>query len=125
MRGCAKSCTLKRNPHRAMPWTAAVLACGWCRPNAVKGEVKFDHYLPSKWNTVSPGVYGSEYAPVLKIASGETVKIDIANTSGVRNGDPRKFFVDNIFRSTCRSSRTSSRFARRRRIIRKACVARC
>jgi len=79
-------------------WLAmvALLAGAIAGADGVKDEVKFDHYLPSKWNTVSPGVYGSEYAPVLRIASGDVVKIDIANTSGLRNnGDPRKFFVEN------------------------------
>lgn len=59
-------------------------------------EVKYDHYLQSKWNTVSMGVYTAEYLPALKIKSGEIVKIDIASMSGVRSrGDPKKFFVEN------------------------------
>lgn len=70
----------------------AAMALASC---ASADEVEYQHYLPSHWDTVSPGVYGAEYAPVLKVASGDTVKIDIANTSGVRNGDPRKFFTQN------------------------------
>ena len=62
---------------------------------AVAEEVKYDHYLPSRWNTVSPGVYSAEYAPVLRIKSGERVKIDIASLSGVNRSNPKKFFVDN------------------------------
>jgi acetamidase/formamidase len=59
-------------------------------------EVKYDHYVPSKWDTVSTGVYTAEYKPVLTMKSGEIAKIDIANLSGVRaGGDPKKFFIDN------------------------------
>jgi acetamidase/formamidase len=60
-------------------------------------EVKYDHYLHSKWNTVSMGVYTTEYDPVLKIKSGDIVKIDTASSSsgvGV-GGDPLKFYKDN------------------------------
>ena len=39
-------------------------------------EVPYDHYLPSKWNTVSPGVYSAEYEPRIRVKSGDTVKID-------------------------------------------------
>lgn len=59
-------------------------------------EIKYDHYLGSKWNTVSMGVYTAEYPPVLRIKSGDTVKIDIASMSGGgTRGDPKKFFIDN------------------------------
>ncbi|MES2697450.1 MAG: hypothetical protein V4773_28550, partial [Verrucomicrobiota bacterium] len=58
-------------------------------------EVKFDHYVPSKWNTVTWGIYSAEYKPVVKVKSGEVVKIDIANPSGLNRGDPKKFLADN------------------------------
>jgi acetamidase/formamidase len=58
-------------------------------------EIKCDHYLASKWNTVNWGIYSAEYAPALRIKSGETVKIDIANPIGTTPKDPKKFFVDN------------------------------
>src|SRR5687767_14194736 len=60
-------------------------------------EIKTDHYLRSKWNTVSMGVYTAEYEPRLKIKSGDTIKIDTASSStgvGV-GGDPLKFYKDN------------------------------
>ena len=64
--------------------------------SAQADEVKYDHYVPSKWNTVSTGVYTAEYKPVLTMKSGEIAKVDIANLSGVRaGGDPKKFFIDN------------------------------
>jgi acetamidase/formamidase len=58
-------------------------------------EVKYDHYVPSKWNTVTWGIYSAEYAPVAKVKNGAIVKIDIANPSGTNRGNPKKFFVDN------------------------------
>lgn len=58
-------------------------------------EVKYDHYLPSKHTNVTWGVYSAEYAPAVKIKSGEIVKIDIANSMGVNRANPRKFFTDN------------------------------
>src|SRR4051812_7500150 len=60
-------------------------------------EIKYDHYLGSKWNTVSMGVYTTEYAPVLRIKSGEIVKIDTSSSAagvGVR-GDIEKYYKDN------------------------------
>ncbi len=60
-------------------------------------EVKYDHYLGSKWDTVSMGVYTAEYAPVLRIKSGDIVKIDTSSSSagvGVR-GDIQKYYKDN------------------------------
>src|SRR5437870_881641 len=44
-------------------------------------EIKYDHYLGSKWNTVSMGVYTTEYDPVLTIKNGDVVKIDTASSS--------------------------------------------
>jgi acetamidase/formamidase len=58
-------------------------------------EVKYDHYLPSRWNTVSMGVYSATLAPALRIKSGEIVKLDIANPSGAGRTNPKKFFNDN------------------------------
>jgi acetamidase/formamidase len=59
------------------------------------GEVPYDHYLPSNPNTVTPGIYSAEYAPALRIKSGERVKIDTINFSGVNRTNPKKFFLDN------------------------------
>jgi acetamidase/formamidase len=87
--------TIKQAGSRYALVIAGLAASVAIASSAGADEVKYQHYLPSRWNTVSPGVYGAEYPPVLKIASGDVVKIDIANTSGIRNGDPRKFFVDN------------------------------
>ena len=64
---------------------------------AADEEIKYDHYLGSKWNTVSMGVYTTEYPPVLRIKSGEVVKIDTSSSSagaGVR-GDFDKYYKDN------------------------------
>lgn len=58
-------------------------------------EVKYDYYVPSKWNTVTWGIYSAEYAPVAKVKNGSIVKIDIANPSGSNRNNPKKFFVDN------------------------------
>lgn len=58
-------------------------------------EPKYDHYVPSKWNTVSVGVYTAQYPPVARVKSGAVVKIDIANLSGTSKGNPEKFFIDN------------------------------
>jgi acetamidase/formamidase len=58
-------------------------------------ELAYDHYLPTRWNTVSPGVYSAEYAPVLRIKSGDRVKLDIISFSGLNRANPRKFYVDN------------------------------
>ena len=58
-------------------------------------EVKYDYYLPSKWNTVTWGVYSAEYAPQVKVKSGDIVKIDIANPHGSNRSNPQKFFIDN------------------------------
>lgn len=84
---------------RAVALTAGALvaaAFSSATPNGstVVDEVPYDHYLPSKWNTVSPGVYSAEYEPRIRIKSGDTVKIDNANTSGARN-NPTKFFTEN------------------------------
>jgi acetamidase/formamidase len=60
-------------------------------------EIKYDHYLGSKWNTVSMGVYTTEYPPVLTIKSGDIVKIDTSSSSagvGIR-GDIMKYYKDN------------------------------
>jgi acetamidase/formamidase len=62
---------------------------------AADEEVKYDHYLRSKFNTVTWGVYSAEYAPVLRVKSGDVVKIDIVNSSGLNRANPRKFFTDN------------------------------
>lgn len=82
---------MKRPAQRALIAAVAVLLGG----SAIAEEVKYDYYLPSKWNTVSPGVYSAEYKPVLKIKSGERVKIDIASLSGINRSNPKKFFTDN------------------------------
>lgn len=58
-------------------------------------EVKYDHYLPSHWDTVSMGVYSATLEPVLHVKSGEIVKVDIANPSGAGRTNPKKFFNDN------------------------------
>ena len=58
-------------------------------------EAKYDHYLPSRWNTVSMGVYTADLKPALRIKSGEIVKLDIANPSGAGRTNPKKFFNDN------------------------------
>jgi acetamidase/formamidase len=62
---------------------------------AATEEVKYDYYLPSSYTNVTWGVYSAEYAPILKIKSGDTVKIDIANSSGLNRANPRKFYNDN------------------------------
>jgi len=62
---------------------------------ASAAEVAYDHYVPSKWNTVTWGIYSAEYKPAVKIKNGEKVKIDIANPSGSNRSNPKKFFVDN------------------------------
>ncbi|MBE2216292.1 MAG: acetamidase/formamidase family protein [Opitutaceae bacterium] len=76
---------------------AGLLACAVAQGSAAApvDEVPYDHYLPSKWNTVSPGVYSAEYPPAIRIKSGDTVKIDNANTSGARGSNPSKFFESN------------------------------
>ena len=51
--------------------------------------------MPSKWNTVTWGIYSAEYAPVARVKSGDVVKIDIANPSGSNRANPEKFFIDN------------------------------
>ncbi|MBE2216293.1 MAG: acetamidase/formamidase family protein [Opitutaceae bacterium] len=61
---------------------------------AVEDEVAYDHYVPSKWNTVSPGVYSAEYAPVIRVKSGSRVKVDTASLSGVNRNNPRKWYQD-------------------------------
>src|SRR5882757_2794966 len=66
-------------------------------PGRADEEIKYDHYLGSKWNTVSMGVYTTEYPPVLTIKSGDVVKIDTSSSSagvGVR-GDIMKYYKDN------------------------------
>jgi acetamidase/formamidase len=70
------------------------LAFGFARLAAAT-EPKYDYYVPSKWDTVSVGVYTSEYKPVARVKSGSIVKIDIANLSGTNRNNPRKFFIDN------------------------------
>ncbi|MES2697445.1 MAG: acetamidase/formamidase family protein [Verrucomicrobiota bacterium] len=63
--------------------------------SADRGEIEYDHYLPSKWNTVTWGIYSSEYPPAVKVKSGAIVKIDIANPIGTSPANPKKFFTDN------------------------------
>ncbi|MES2697447.1 MAG: acetamidase/formamidase family protein [Verrucomicrobiota bacterium] len=58
-------------------------------------EPKYKHYVPSKWNTVGWGIYGSDIAPVIRVKPGEVVKIDISNPFGINRANPRKFFADN------------------------------
>lgn len=62
---------------------------------AADDEVKFDHYVPSKWNTVTWGIYSAEYAPVVRVKSGAVVKIDIANPAGMNRLNPKKFLLEN------------------------------
>lgn len=75
----------------ALNVVATALLCG----SAVADEVKYDYYLPSKWDTVTWGVYSAEYAPAVKVKDGAVVKIDIANPMGSNRSNPEKFFVDN------------------------------
>lgn len=58
-------------------------------------EVEFDYYVPSKWDTVTWGIYGSDIEPLVRVPSGSIVKIDIANPSGANRSDPERFFVQN------------------------------
>jgi acetamidase/formamidase len=73
----------------------ASLAAALLSQSAGAEEVPYDQYVPSKWNTVTWGIYSAEYQPVAKVKSGAVVKIDIANPSGTNRANPRKFFVDN------------------------------
>lgn len=57
-------------------------------------ELKYDHYLPSRWNTVSMGVYTAHMKPALRIKDGDIVKLDIANPSGTNRNNPKKSFQD-------------------------------
>lgn len=70
------------------------MACSLLAAASVAAEVKYDHYVPSKWNTVTWGIYSAEYQPVARVKNGAVVKIDIANPSGVNRSNPKKFFVD-------------------------------
>lgn len=58
-------------------------------------EVKYDYHVPSKWDTVTWGIYSAEYEPVARVKNGSVVKIDIANPSGSNRSNPKKFFTDN------------------------------
>jgi acetamidase/formamidase len=60
-----------------------------------KDEPRYEYYVPSRWNTVSIGVYTAEYAPIAKVKAGSVVKIDVANLSGSNRANPEKFFTDN------------------------------
>ena len=75
--------------------TFAALALAILAHGAAAEEVKYDQYVPSKWNTVTWGIYSAEYQPVAKVPNGAVVKIDIANPSGTNRANPRKFFADN------------------------------
>ena len=79
-------------------WITTLAAGGlWASATLVADdEVKYDHYVPSKWNTVTWGIYSAEYAPVMRVKSGEVVKIDIANPAGMNRLDPKKFLAENI-----------------------------
>ena len=66
-----------------------------CAASIARAEIKYDYYVPSKWNTVTIGVYSAEYPPVAKVPNGAVVKIDIANPHGTNRDNPQKFFVDN------------------------------
>ena len=94
----------KQRQHRTRgpPWNAkktrlavALAAARARRTGQASDEVKYDYYVPSKWNTVTWGIYSAEYPPVLKVKPGAVVKIDIANPSGSNRNNPKKFFVDN------------------------------
>jgi acetamidase/formamidase len=61
----------------------------------VPDEVKYDNFIPAKWNTVSIGVYTGEYAPIAKVKDRSINKIDIGNLSGINRDNPTKFFTDN------------------------------
>jgi acetamidase/formamidase len=84
-------------PFTALRWITTLAAGGlWASATLVADdEVKYDHYVPSKWNTVTWGIYSAEYAPVMRVKSGEVVKIDIANPAGMNRLDPKKFLVEN------------------------------
>lgn len=58
-------------------------------------EIKFDHYVPSKWHGVTWGIYSAEYPPLLKVKSGAVVKIDISNPAGTNRQNPHRFFQEN------------------------------
>jgi acetamidase/formamidase len=74
---------------------AASLAGPALASDTMTGELKYDVHVPSKWNTVTWGIYSAEYAPVARVKSGDVVKIDIANPSGSNRANPEKFFIDN------------------------------
>jgi acetamidase/formamidase len=80
--------------HSLIALVALPFAVAWGNGTA---EVEYDHYLRSRPETVSPGVYSAEYKPVLRVKSGARVKIDTASMSGgaASRGDPKKFFIDN------------------------------
>ena len=50
------------------------------------------YHLPSTPETVHRSILSPDFAPVLKIKSGDTVVIDTVSHGGLTTGDPVKFF---------------------------------
>lgn len=70
--------------------TALSFAGGLCA-----APLKVDHHLRSVPANMVWGYFAAETPPVLKINSGEIVKIDTVSAGGARDEDPEKFFKDN------------------------------
>jgi acetamidase/formamidase len=81
---------------KSIPYlTACLVSSLTAVVGASAGEVKYDHYVPSKWNTVTWGVYAPDLPPLVRVKSGDVVKIDTANPHGSNRQNPKKFFIDN------------------------------
>lgn len=69
-------------PHKL---SLAVAAC--VLSTVVRAEPAFDEYLPASTKTVVQGIYTSATPPALKIASGQTVKVDTVNSTELNKDD--------------------------------------
>lgn len=86
---------MKTRTHSLLPAAAVGLVILVASSIATEPEVKFDAYVPSKWNTVGYGVYGADIPPIARVKPGTVVKIDTANPFGVNRANAKKYFTDN------------------------------
>ncbi|MBE2216290.1 MAG: acetamidase/formamidase family protein [Opitutaceae bacterium] len=83
-------------PYHPRTIAALAVACSLaCTTVSAEGEVPFDHHVPSKWDRVTWGVYAPDLPPLVRVKSGDVVKIDTANPMGSNRANPEKFFRDN------------------------------
>lgn len=71
-----------KSAHRLLLGTAMLAAAG-----TLRAELPFDAYIPATPKTVLSGSVNANSAPAVKIKSGQTVKIDVLNSTELNKAD--------------------------------------